>query len=116
MHKLVILIEPSTEWQNSEDEKWPEFLRLVESMPGLQREASSRVEADLFGAKYIKMHELFFESLEGAKIAMSTEEGQQAGSLLQSMTGGRLTLFFAEHKEDSAENLRRYRKGEGASA
>ena len=116
MHKLVILVEPSTEWKNSEDEKWPEFLRLVESMPGLQREAVSQVEADLFGTRYVKMHELFFTSRAEAEKSMSTEQGQQAGRLLQIMTGGHLTLFFAEHKEDSAENLRKYRQGKAVSA
>jgi len=115
MYKLVILIEPSQIWEGSEDRQWPEFLRLVESLPGLKREAASRVEADLYGVNFAKMHELFFDSRRDAERAMSTKEGQEAGRLLQSMTGGHMTLFFAEHHEDSAENLRKYREGKAAS-
>ena len=43
MHKLVILIEPPAD-QAALDTGWPEFLRYAESMPGLVREATSRVE------------------------------------------------------------------------
>ena len=42
MYKLVILIELSDAWQEAE-ERWPEFLSLAESMPGLLRESTSHV-------------------------------------------------------------------------
>ena len=48
MYKLVILIEPSDEWQEAE-KRWPEFLRMAESMPGLLREATSHVNSFLSG-------------------------------------------------------------------
>lgn len=110
MHKLVILIHPSTAWETQE-ERWPDFLRLVESMPNLRREAISRVEQHLFGDQaFVQMHELFFDTLGEAQQAMSLPQGRQAGHLLQQMTGGRMTLFFAEHKEDDLPNILKYRQ------
>jgi hypothetical protein len=115
MHKLVILIEASPNWQTGED-LWPEFLRHAESMPGLRRETTSRVDRNLFGSHYVLAHELFFDSLKEAEQAMASAEGRLAGSLLQKMTGGKMTLFFADHKEDALENILKYRKPEEKSA
>ncbi len=110
MYKLVILIHPSTSWQEREGD-WPEFLRLAESMSGLQREATSRVERFLYGEPAVaQMHELFFASLSQAENAMASLQGRQAGALLQNMTGGQMTLFIADHKEDDIANLLKYRK------
>lgn len=107
MHKLVILIEPLPDWSLFE-ETWPQFLHHVEAMPGLQREATSRVEVNLFGRSYTQMHELYFDSLPAAQTALSSAEGRAAGRLLQSMTGGRLVLFLADYKEDDLENIRKF--------
>ena len=112
MHKLVILIESSEEWQAAEG-LWPEFLHLVEAMPGLKRETTSRIERRLLGANYALSHELFFDTLAEAETAMTSSNGRLAGSLLQRMTGGKLALFFADHKEDDLENIIKYRKPEG---
>ena len=63
MHKLVILIEPLVDWAEFY-ERWPDFLRHAESMPGLIREATSQVEKILFGERPLAlMHELYFDSL-----------------------------------------------------
>jgi len=116
MHKLVILIEPLEDWDTFE-ETWPTFLHLVESMPALQREAISRVEGFLYGEiAYAHMHELFFENLQAAQEAMASEQGRAAGKLLQAMTGGRMTLFFADHKEDDLDNIQKYRRPDGETA
>ncbi len=110
MHKLVIMIESLDDTQFLE-ERWPEFLHLAEAMPGLQREASSRVEHFLFGkTPYVQMHELFFNTRADMEKALVSVEGQRAGQLLQQMTGGRMALFFAEHKEDNMENIRYHRQ------
>ncbi len=110
MHKLVILIHPSSSWKVGEDE-WPAFLHLAESMPALRREATSRVERFLYGEPVVvHMHELFFETLEQAERAMASLQGQQAGALLQRMSGGQMTLFIADHKEDEIANLLKYKK------
>ena len=111
MHKLVIMIE-TLENTHVLEEKWPEFLHLVEAMPGLRREATSHVVHFLFGkTAYLQTHELFFDSLADLENALVTPEGQRAGRLLQEMTGGRMALFFAEHKEDNLENIRKHRQG-----
>lgn len=108
MHKLVILIHESQEWQQNE-ERWPEFLRMAEQMPGLRRESTGHVEGNLTGGPaYARMHELFFDTLLEAEQAMASPYGRVAGGVLQQMTGGRLTLFFADHKEDDMVNIRKY--------
>jgi uncharacterized protein (TIGR02118 family) len=115
MHKLVILIEPLDDWDAFE-EAWPAFLHLVETMPALRREAISRVDAFLYGVTpYTQMHELFFENLKSAQESMASEQGRAAGKLLQAMTGGRMTLFFADHKEDDLDNIQKYKPSEGAN-
>jgi uncharacterized protein (TIGR02118 family) len=103
------------DWQAFED-VWPEFLHLVEEMPGLLRESSSRVENFLYGkTPCAQMHELFFDSLEDAQQAMASPQGRAAGKLLQHMTHGRMTLFIADYKEDELENIRKHREGERGS-
>ena len=115
MHKLVILIEASENWPEGE-EHWPEFLRQAESMPGLRREATSQVEFFVFGqTPYVRMHELYFDSRQEAEQAMTSLPGRLAGGLLQQMTGGQMTLFIAEHKEDELANIRKFRPAEEAS-
>lgn len=109
MYKLVILIE-NLDDISSFEEAWPQFLHHAESMPGLLRETTSRVDSIIFGeGTYAFMHELYFKDREQAQKAMVSTAGQSAGKLLQSMTEGRLVLFFADHKEDDLENIRKYR-------
>jgi uncharacterized protein (TIGR02118 family) len=113
MHKLVILID-RLEDEAALDDAWPQFLHLAESMPGLRRESTSRVEDYLYGPSPVALvHELYFDSLEAAQAAMTSPQGRAAGRLLQSMTGGRMALFFAEHKEDELENIRKFQEQAG---
>ena len=110
MHKLVILIDQLDD-EARFDEMWPEFLHISERMPGLIREATCRVENILYGAHQpALLHELFFESLEDIQKALSSDEGRSAGELLQRMTGGRMSLFIADHKEDEIDNIRRFQQ------
>jgi uncharacterized protein (TIGR02118 family) len=113
MYKLVILVESLQDWDRFE-ERWPEFLHLVESLPGLRREATSRVEVFLYGAKpYVHMHELFFDSRADAEKALTSPDGQAAGALLQQMSGGEMTLFFADHREDDLAHIQKYKQAGG---
>jgi hypothetical protein len=113
MHKLVILIESLDDWEIV-DALWPQFLHQVESLPNLKREATSRVEKFLFGRVSIaKVHELFFDSLAEAEQALTSPAGQEAGKLIQRMTRGRVILFFAEHLEDTLENIQQSRQVNG---
>jgi uncharacterized protein (TIGR02118 family) len=112
MYKLVILFEPMEDWEAFE-ELWPQFLHLAEEMPGLRREATSRVAHFLYGQPvYARVHELFFDGLEEAEAAMASGVGRQAGQLLQQISAGRMNLFLAEHKEDDMENIRKYKQKE----
>jgi uncharacterized protein (TIGR02118 family) len=108
MHKLVILIEPPPD-DSALETAWPQFLHLVERLPDLRRETSSTVDQFLYGGTpYALMHELYFDTLEAARSALASPEGQAAGRLLQELTRGRLALFFADHKEDDLENIGKY--------
>lgn len=110
MHKLVIMIEEVPDWDQF-DLMWPEFLHISERMPGLIKEATCRVDSTIYGSYQPTMlHELFFESINDIRHAMSSPEGQEAGELLQKMTGGKMSLVIADHKEDALENIRRYRQ------
>ncbi len=113
MFKLVILIE-ALENRPLFEAQWPNFLHLAEAMPGLRRETTSRVERVLYGRDhYAQVHELFFDTLAEVEQAMSSPQGQAAGRLLQQMTNGRMTLFFAEHREDELSNILNYRQMDG---
>lgn len=118
MYKLVILIEAPEDL--SFDEHWPQFLHLVEQIPGLRREATSRVDRIVYGkGEFSLIHELYFESAEALQQGLASPPGQSAGKVLQEMTGGRVTLLFADHKQDELENIRKYkvaRSGANAEA
>jgi uncharacterized protein (TIGR02118 family) len=115
MHKLVILVEPLDDWDAFES-RWPEFLHFAEDMPGLRREATSRVLSVLYGEPaFVHMHELFFDDLAAAEQALVSPSGQSAGRLLQQMSSGKMVLFFAEHKEDDLVNILKYRQGGDAA-
>jgi hypothetical protein len=104
MHKLVIMVE-----ELQDEELWPEFLHVSERMPGLIKEATCHVESLIYGnIQPILLHELYFASVSDIKMAMSSPEGRSAGELLQQMTGGKISLLIADHKEDEIENIRRY--------
>jgi len=112
MHKLVIMVEQLPD-EVQFDELWPEFLHIAERMPGLKIEATCRVESTLYGNYHPTLvHELYFDSVEDIKNAMRSPEGRNAGELLQRMTGGRMSLIIADHKEDQIENIRRYKRNE----
>jgi len=105
MHKLIILVE-TPEDLNTFDDLWPQFLHHAEGMPGLTREATSRIESVIFGNRsYYLIHELFFDSLQAIQAAMISDSGQSAGEVLQRMTDGRMILLMADHKEDNMENI-----------
>jgi uncharacterized protein (TIGR02118 family) len=115
MYKLVILVESLQDWDRFEA-RWPEFLHLVESLPGLRREATSRVDVFLYGEKpYVHMHELFFDNRAEAETALSSPDGQAAGALLQQMSGGKMMLFFADHREDDLANIQKHRRSGGGT-
>lgn len=110
MYKLIILIGPVANSPTFGDE-WPQFLHNAESMPGLLREATTRIQTSIYGDSEITMiHELFFKTPEALYQALASPYGQTAGETLQKITHGQMNLLIAEHKEDSIENLRSYRK------
>lgn len=109
MQKLVIMLEPG-ENQAAFEEGWPSFLAAAETLPGLRREATIHVESILAGSlPYSLIHELYFDNMEAMRKALESPQGKEAGTRLQAITRGRALLFYADHHEDSAENLERMR-------
>lgn len=109
MYKLIILVE-STSTPGFHD-FWPRFLHAAEGIPGLRREATSRVSSILYGdVQYALIHELYFDSLPALQSGLASPSGKEAGSLLQEMTRGRVKLLIADHSEDNMDNIRKYRK------
>ncbi len=110
MFKLVILIEPQEDWPQFE-QNWPRFLVVAEKMPGLQREVNSPIYTSLSGNNKVSMiHELYFNNQDDLRLAMSSEQGQEAGQILQLITNGKVTLLFADHLEDEFENIQALNK------
>ena len=108
MHKLIILIESTS--SPGFHNYWPRFLHAAEDIPGLRREATSRIHQILYGdVQYALMHEMFFDSLAILQAGLASPSGQEAGRLLQEMTAGRVKLLIADHSEDELENIRRYK-------
>ena len=108
MYKLIILIE-STSLPGIHN-FWPRFLHAAENIPGLRREATSRINQVLYGdVQYALVHELFFDTLAALQAGLSSQYGKDAGRILQDMTGGNVKLLIADHSEDELENIRKYR-------
>ena len=112
MFKLIILIEPQEDWLQFE-QAWPEFLAIAEKMPGLQREVNSPIYTTLHGNNEVAMiHELYFNSQDDLRVAMTSDEGKEAGKILQIITHGKVTLLFADHLEDELKNIEALEKPE----
>lgn len=112
MYKLIILIEPQADSEEFE-RRWPEFLAAAERMPGLLRETTSRVDRVLHGNFPVeRVHELYFDSLKAAADAMGSPEGEAAGQVLQAISGGAVTLLFADHTQDELSHIRRHTRGD----
>lgn len=112
MYKLVILIEPQDHTAEF-DARWSEFLAAAEGMPGLRREVTSRVDKVLYGklAPHL-IHELHFDSLKAAGEAMASPAGKRAGEVLQQITGGKVSLLFADHLQDDLAHIQRHQPAE----
>ncbi len=110
MHKLVILVASQTPEETFE-QGWPDFLYWAERMPGVRREVTSRVAQHLYGPyTCLLIHELYFDTPEAARQALTSPEGTKAGMTLQHITQGKVTILLADHQEDSLENIRKSRE------
>ena len=70
----------------------------------------------MYGPAPVAMqHELYFDSLAAVQQAMASPAGREAGRLLQSLTGGHMSLFIADHKQDDLENILRHAPGENTA-
>ena len=107
MFKLIIWFEEPLD-SLAFEKGWQHFLSLVEKMPGLQEEIVGEVSRWVHGAsprRYVKIHELIFESSEALEAALLTEEGMAAGKYLREFTEGRFVLLTAHHKVAKREEF-----------
>ena len=108
MYKLIILVESTS--IPAFHTYWPRFLHAAENIPGLRREATSRINQVLYGdVQFALVHELFFDTLPALQAGLSSQPGKEAGRILQDMTGGNVKLLIADHSEDELENIRKYK-------
>lgn len=108
MFKLIILIEPEID-EGAFFEGFPQFLAHAENLPGLERVVTAPVHTRLAGKfNPLMVYELIFPDRQTLEDAMASEEGVAAGRVLQTITGGAVSLLAASHMEDSGENLRAY--------
>jgi hypothetical protein len=115
MYKLMILIETTA--VPDFHSFWPRFLHAAENIPGLRREATSRVNRVLYGDFECAMiHELYFDTLASLNSGLASNAGKEAGRLLQEMTGGSVKLLITDHAEDDMVNIRKYKNSEQNAA
>jgi uncharacterized protein (TIGR02118 family) len=101
LHKLIIqfhipddVAEFETRWSN-------EFVQRAETMPGIQRVTVSRVMGGPGEALDLHLvHEFYFADLDAVRSAMVSPAGRVAGSTLMAITGGKVSLCYAEHMEE----------------
>lgn len=84
------------------DRQWSRvFIRLAEKLPGIKREAVSRIyAAPSEEVECYLLHEFFFENREALRAAMLSLEDQATGKALISFAGDLVTIIFAEHFEE----------------
>lgn len=120
MYKLVILVDRLPN-QSLFEKLWPEFLHEAEAMPALRRETTSWTAGQIYGEYQAELiHELYFDTREDLEKAMESPAGQAAGRTLQRLTGGSMSLLFAQHLEDDLKNIHSHaavgKSSEGADA
>ncbi|NOY98228.1 MAG: EthD family reductase [Chloroflexi bacterium] len=118
MHKLVILFDQPIDWQSFE-QGWQKFMALAEKMPGLRKETVSEVGRLVFGSesqRYLKIHELYFDSREALEAALQSEAGQAAGKWLHEFSHRRFALLTAEHKEALPKDFKQKTRVQGLSS
>jgi len=110
MHKLTILFETDIPGFQA---GWQEFMALAEQIPGLRQEIISRPERLVAGGIGLPglVHDLVFDSRESLEQGLASPQGNAAGQFLQSFTGGRVTLFTAEHLEATPESFKKPGRG-----
>ena len=107
MFKLIIWFEEPLDTR-AFDEGWQHFLSLAEKMPGLQKEIVSEIQRWVYGAsprRYVKVHELLFDSPEALDAALRSEAGVAAGQYLQEFKEGKFILLTAWHKVATREEF-----------
>lgn len=77
-----------------------EHLPLALKMPGLRKLEVAKITESPMGEPNVYMvAELYFDSMESAKAAMSSPEGKAAGKNIMSFAGDIVHLVYAEVEE-----------------
>ncbi len=107
MFKLMICFEEPLD-SLAFDKGWQEFLSLVEKMPGVRKEIVSEIHRWVYGKsprRYVKIHEILFDSPQALDAALKSDAGVAAGRQLQAFTEGRFILLTAQHKVATPEEF-----------
>lgn len=112
MYQLLILIPQEID-EELFHQLWPEFLHHAERMPGLISEGVDRVDSVLYGTRtFSRMYSFTFPDKQTLQEALSSEVGETAGNLIHQCTGGQATLLITDHRQETADQLRRFQQSE----
>ena len=101
MRKLLLLFQTPSDGVHFE-RRWSEdFVSKAERLPGVRRVAVSRILGGPAGE--VELHlipELYFDDREALMRAMTSNEGQAAGTCRMTFAGDKVAICFAEHLEE----------------
>lgn len=98
--KMIALYKQPADPAVFDDKYFNEHIPLAQKMPGLQLIEISRVSGAPMGEPaYYLMAELYFDSMDSVKAAMSSPEGKAAGKNIMSFAGDLVTMMFAEVRD-----------------
>jgi uncharacterized protein (TIGR02118 family) len=84
------------------EQRYNEFLALVERMPDIQRRQVNSVFGSPLGeSPYYRILEVYFTDSAAMNSALLTPAGQEAGGELLKFGSGTFEMFFAEVYEES---------------
>lgn len=84
------------------EQRYNEFLALVERMPDIQRRQVNTIFGSPLGeSPYFRILEVYFTDSAAMNAALRTEAGQEAGGDLLKFGRGAFEMFFAEVYEES---------------
>jgi len=101
MRKPLLLFQTPSDGVHFE-RRWSEdFVSKAERLPGVRRAAVSRILRGPVGE--VELHlipELYFDDREALMRAMTSDEGQAAGTCLMTFAGDQVAICFGEHLEE----------------
>jgi hypothetical protein len=108
MYQLILLIHSSVDLEIF-DETWPDFLKIVEKLPGLIKESVTRMDQIIYGQKSIsRIYSFQFRDRKSLEESLLSEFGEKAGQIIHEITKGQVSIMAGEYQEDTLENIQSF--------